>query len=183
MLPVPAKVKKKIKELKTNSAAGPDGISPLLLQKCSDQLAPVLATIYKKSLNKGEVPEEWKQATVVPIYKKGSKAAPGNYRPVSLTCVSCKIMESLIKDDIMQHLSRNGLVNKTQHGFMKGRSCTTNLLEFLDKVTESADKGERIDIIYLDFAKTFDKVPTERLLKKVNHMESLERWDNVCGPG
>ena len=77
------------------------------------------------------------------LYKKGSKAAPENYRPVSLTCVSSKIMESLIKDDIMQHLSRNGLVNKTQHGFMKGKSCTTNLLEFLDKV------------------------PTERLLKKV----------------
>ena len=76
-------------------------------------------------------------------------------------------MESLIKDDIMQNLSRNGLVNKTQHSFMKGRSCTTNLREFLDKVTESADKGERIDIIYLDFAKAFDKVPTERLLKKV----------------
>ena len=84
-----AKVNKKIKNLRTNSAAGPDGISPKLLQECSDQLAPVLTMIYKKSLDQGIVPEEWKQAKVVPIYKKGSKTSPGNYRPVSLTCVCC----------------------------------------------------------------------------------------------
>ena len=73
-------------------------------------------------------------------------------------------MESLIKDDIMQHLTRNRLINTSQHGFMKGKSCTTNLLKFLDKVTEAADKGKNIDIIYLDFAKAFDKVHTARLL-------------------
>ena len=117
----------------------------------------------------GIVPEEWKEAKVVPIYKKGSKTASGNYRPVSLTCICCKMIESLIKDDIMQHLNRNRLINNSQHGFMKGKSCTTNLLKFLDKVTEAADKGKSIaiDIIYLDFAKAFDKVPTERLLRKV----------------
>ena len=69
-------------------------------------------------------------------------------------------MESLIKDDIMQHLTRNRLINTSQHGFMKGKSCTANPLKFLDKVTEAADKGKNIDIIYLDFTKAFDKVPT-----------------------
>ena len=127
----------------------------------------------------GIVPEEWKEAKVVPIYKKGSKTASGNYRPVSLTCICCKMIESLIKDDIMQHLNRNRLINNSQHGFMKGKSCTTNLLKFLDKVTEAADKGKSIaiDIIYLDFAKAFDKVPTERLLRKVGGPWSiLKSW-------
>ena len=75
-----AKVKRKIKELKPHSAAGPDGISPRLLQSCVEEISPVLAMIYRKSLDQGIVPEEWKQANVVPIFKKGSKSKPGNYR-------------------------------------------------------------------------------------------------------
>ena len=84
------------------------------------------------------------------IFKKGSKASPGNYRPVSLTCVPCKIMESIMKDDLMAHLDRNKLIASSQHGFMKQRSCTTNLLEFLDRVTAAADKGKNVDTVYLD---------------------------------
>ena len=113
------------------------------------------------------MPEEWRTANVVPIFKKGSKKEPGNYRPVSLTSVPCKIMESILKDDIMVHLKRNKLVAPSQHGFMKNRSCTTNLLEFLERITAEADVGKSVDVIYLDFAKAFDKVPTERLIKKV----------------
>ena len=103
------KVKNKIKNLKPHSAAGPDGLSPKLLKECIDQMSPILAMIYRKSMNQGEVPEEWRQANVVPIFKKGSKASPGNYCPVSLTCVPCKIMESIVKDDLMAHLDRNKL--------------------------------------------------------------------------
>ena len=86
---------------------------------------------------------------------------------MSLTCVSCKILKSILKDDIMDHLSRNKLIKSSQHGFMKGKSCATNLLEFLDKLTEATDKMTPTDVVYLDFAKAFDKVPTERLLRKV----------------
>ena len=122
--------------------------------------------IFRKSVNNSEVPAEWKTATVIPIFKKGKKSAAGNYRPVSLKSVSCKVLESILKDDIMDHLSRNQLIKKSQHGFMKGKSCATNLLEFLDKITEATDKGTATDVIYLDFAQAFDKVPTERLLRK-----------------
>ena len=76
-------------------------------------------------------------------------------------------MEKILKDDIMGHLDNKRLIKKSQHGFMKGKSCATNLLEFLDKITEATDKGIFTDVIYLDFAKAFDKVPTERLLRKV----------------
>ena len=161
------KVKRKIKNLKPHSAAGLDGIAPRFLLNCIDQIAPVLAMLYRKSVETGQVPEEWRQANVVPKFKKGSKKEAGNYRPVSLTCVSCKLLESILKDDIMQHLTSNKLLKKSQHGFMAGKSCTTNLLEFLKKVTEAAGKGKSVDIVYLDFAKAFDKVPTERLLKKL----------------
>ena len=161
------KVRRKIKKLKPHSAAGPDGITPKLLQNCIEEISPVLAMIYRKSMVQGVVPEEWRQANVIPIFKKGKKSDPGNYRPVSLTSVACKMMESIVKDDLMAHLERNRLINKSQHGFMRNRSCTTNLLEFLEVITEAADSGKNIDVIYLDFAKAFDKVPTERLLRKL----------------
>ena len=159
------KVRRKIRQLKPHSAAGPDGIAPKLLQQCEDELAPVLAMLYRKLLNSGQVPAEWKTASVIPI-KKGKKTAAENYCPVQLTCVSCKLLESIIKDDIMDHLSRNQLIRKSQHGFMKGKSCTTNLLEFLQNNRSNRQKTST-DVVYLDFAKAFDKVPTERLLRKV----------------
>ena len=162
-----AKVKKKIKDLKPHGAAGPDGIRPKLLQECVNEIAPVLAMIGRKSLNTGVVPEEWKTANVVPIFKKGSKTSPGNYRPVSLTSVCCKVIESIIKDDLVLHLKTNNLVNPSQHGFTKNRSCTTNLLEFLEDVTKEVDSGKNVDVVYLDFAKAFDKVPKVRLLNKL----------------
>ena len=161
------KVKRKIRELKTHGAAGPDGIRPQLLQQCVDELSPVLAMIRRKSLDTGNVPEEWRKANVVPIFKKGSKSSPANYRPVSLTCVSCKIIESIIKDDLVAHLRANKLITPSQHGFTKNRSCATNLLEFMEEITREVDRGECVDVVYLDFAKAFDKVPTARLLKKL----------------
>jgi hypothetical protein len=92
---------------------------------------------------------------------------PGNYRPVSLTSVLCKVLESIIKDAIMTHLLQNKLLRDSQHGFMPNRSCTTNLIEFMDAVTESVDDGTPVDIFYLDFSKAFDSVPHERLMIKL----------------
>ena len=161
------KVKMAIKRLKKGSAAGPDEIGPQLLQELVEVLASPLATIMRKSLEEGSVPDDWRAANVAPIFKKGAKSSPGNYRPVSLTSVCCRIMETIIKDDIVQHLERSGLINATQHGFMRGKSCASNLLCFLEKVTAAVDSGEAVDVVFLDFAKAFDKVPVQRLLKKV----------------
>ena len=160
-------VKRKIKDLRPEAASGPDGIGPRLLQELVDGLAPALVTVFRKSMDEGEVPDDWRKANVTPIFKKGSKASPGNYRPVSLTSVACKIMETIIRDDVTKHLAKNKLLNNSQHGFMKNRSCTTNLIEFLEKATTVVDEGGGFDIIYLDFAKAFDKVPIQRLMKKV----------------
>ena len=131
------KIRKKLHKLKAHSTARQDGISPKLLQQCEDELAPVLAMIYRKSLNSGAT--EWRTATVIPIFKKKKKSAAENYRLVSLTCVSCKVLESILKDDIMVHLHNNQLIKKSYQGFMKIKSWSTNLLEFLDKITGATD--------------------------------------------
>ena len=126
-----------------------------------------MAIVMRRSLNEGAVPMDWRTANVSPIFKKGSKFSPGNYRPVSLTSVCCKMMESIIKDEVVGHLEKHGLIRPSQHGFMRGKSCTTNLLSFLEKVTAAIDRGDPVDVVFLDFAKAFDKVPVERLVKKV----------------
>jgi hypothetical protein len=157
---------RKIQNLRSEAASGPDGIGPKILQELREELAPGLAYIFNKSMEEGAVPADWKEANVTPIFKKGAKSKPENYRPVSLTSVSCKIMESIIRDAMTEHLHNCNLIKKSQHGFLKDRSCVTNLLEFLEKATSVVDSGKGFDVIYLDFAKAFDKVPLERLLSK-----------------
>jgi Reverse transcriptase (RNA-dependent DNA polymerase) len=161
------KVKKKIKNLRADSAAGPDGLHPKLLKETCNEIAYPLCIIFRRSLNENEIPTDWKRATVTPIYKSGTRTDPGNYRPVSLTSVPCKLLESIIEEEITVHLSSNKLISESQHGFMKGRSCATNIIEFMEVITKSTDQGDPVDIFYLDFSKAFDKVPRERLIVKL----------------
>jgi Reverse transcriptase (RNA-dependent DNA polymerase) len=162
-----ADVMRKLRKLRADSAAGPDGIHPKILVECAAEISEPLAEIYIKSLRESVIPADWKTATVTPIFKKGKRSDPGNYRPVSLTSVPCKVLESIIKDNVMQHLLSNKLLKDSQHGFMPNRSCTTNLIEFMEPVTRNVDKGRPVDIFYLDFSKAFDSVPHERLLVKL----------------
>ena len=160
-------VEKMLLAVNPDKAPGPDGLSPAVLKKASTALSYPLSVLFNRSMNESRLPADWKQALVTPIFKKGSKAMPGNYRPVSLTCIVCKIMEKLIRDKLVQHLSKSELISHDQHGFVKGRSCTTQLLEVLDVWTKVLDEGGRIDVIYMDFQKAFDTVPHRRLIHKV----------------
>ena len=159
-------VKKKLAALR-NGASGPDGITPKFLKEYANELAPALTMIFNKSMCEGLVPEDWRVANVTPIFKKGSKGDPGNYRPVSLTSVPCRVMEACLRDIIVEHLEINKLVKDSQHGFVKNKSCTTNLLQFLEILTTAQDQHQPMDVIYLDFAKAFDKVPHRRLMEKL----------------
>ena len=94
------KVKEKLRNLRPDSAPGPDKLWPRILQSLSSTLAQPLAMVYTKSLGEGTVPPDWKLANIAPVLKKGSKSNTGNYRPVSLTCVLCKVMESILRDEI-----------------------------------------------------------------------------------
>jgi len=115
----------------------------------------------------GCVPRQWKDANVSPIFKKGSRIAAANYRPVSLTSIVCKVMEGLIRDGLMEYLLSEGLIANEQHGFVKGKACVTNLLETLDLITRALCDGHAVDVLYLDFLKAFDMVLHRRLIHKL----------------
>ncbi len=149
------------KKLKTRGAPGPDGITAGLLQELAWEIAPALTILFRKSMAEGSVPADWRRANA--HLQERLKIDPGNYRPVSLTSICGKLMEGHIKREITRHLTDNNLLLSTQHGFVSGKSCTTNLLEFMEMATKAADEGLSLDVVYLDFAKAFDKVPKKRL--------------------
>ena len=103
----------------------------------------------------------------MPIFKKGNRQLPRNYRPVSLTAIPCKILESIIKDELMKHLTAGDLLAAGQHGFRSRRSCNTQLLEVINEWSLIIEQGDPIDTLYMDFQKAFDSVPHERLLNKL----------------
>jgi len=107
---------------------------------------------------RGHLLHFWRVTSVTPIYKKGRKKIPGSYRPVSLTLVPGKIMEQFILSALTRHMKDNQGIRPSQHGFMKGRSCLTNLISFYDQVTCLVEEAKAVDVIYLDFSKAFDIV-------------------------
>ncbi len=163
---------KKLSEINVNKSPGLDDLHPKLLFELRHQLVSPLTKLFKLSLENGIVPQEWKEARVSPLFKKplfkkGQRDKPENYRPVSLTSIIGKIFESIIKDNLVEHLDRHKLIRNSQHGFIKSRSCLTNILSFMESVTLHVHEGNPVDIVYLDFAKAFDKVPYERLFRKL----------------
>ena len=163
----PDAVKKKLSQLNANKAQGPDAVPSRVLKELSEELSVPLCKLFVKSVEEGIVPNDWKTAVVTPIFKKGTRTDPGNYRPVSLTCVTCKILESFVRDAIVDHMTGENLYADCQHGFRKKRSCVTQLLEVMEDFTTMINKGDNIDVLYLDFKKAFDSVPHERLLLKL----------------
>lgn len=160
-------VQKLLANLNPYKAMGPDGISPRILKELSIELAPALTTIFQSSVSSGSVPSDWRDAHVTPIFKKGEQYNPANYRPISLTCVSCKLLEHIVVGAVMSHFDTNHVLNDNQHGFRRGRSCETQLLEFAEELTCSTERGEQTDVLIMDFAKAFDRVNHSLLLHKL----------------
>ena len=126
----PEMIAKKIKKMKDNKSPGVDGIPPKLLKEIIEQISTPLAKLFNLSLEKGIVPSEWKEANITPLFKKGSRNKPENHRTVSLTSVVCKLLETLIRDHMVEFLVKHKLINTSQHGFLKAKSCLINLLFF-----------------------------------------------------
>ena len=144
-------VTKGLLKLNANKACGPDKLYPRILKELANEIAEPLQVIFNKSLNEGKVPQDWKLANVTPIFKKGSRNLRSNYRPVSLTSVVCRVLESVIRDYVTDYLNKYKLIKESQHGFSKGKSCQTNLLTFFDRITSEVDKKHEVDVVYLDF--------------------------------
>ena len=160
-------VKKLLLKLDQSKSMGPDGIHPKLLATLStnNQFVEAITLLFQKCYSSKEMPLVWKTANVTALHKKGSKTDPCNYRPISLTCILCKVYETIIRSHIFEHVSH--LISKKQHGFMPARSCLSNLLESIDIINDMLSTGEYVDIFYLDFQKAFDTVPHFRLIEKL----------------
>ena len=156
-------------EINPSKAARPDQIPCRILKELSKVLAPMLTIIYRQSLDAGKLPKQWLHANVTPVFKKGTTCLAENYRPVSLTCVACKIMEHIICTHVRGHLDRHGILSRVQHGFRSMYSCETQLVTTLQDLFTIRDKGIQVDITILDFSKAFDKVPHKRLIHKLHH--------------
>ena len=154
-----------LRSLNPDKALGPDGIPGRILKETAKQIAPSLTLLFNKSLHSAVVPGKWKLANVVPVFKRGIKEHVQNYRPISLLCIVSKVLERCISNNIWEHLQE--IMNDHQHGFMPGRSSTSQLVGVLDKIGKVLDRGEQIDVIYLDMTKAFDKVNHELLINKL----------------
>ena len=163
----PEVVASKMNNMKENKSPGVDGISPKILKETVEQISTLLAHVFNMSLQEAIVPLEWKEAYIIPLFKPGSRNKSVHYRPVSLTSVIFKLLETIIRDHMMDFLIKHKLINPSLHGFLKARSCLTNLLCFFEEITKWVDEGSPVDVIYLDFQKAFDKVPHQRLILKL----------------
>jgi len=149
---------------------------PRVPRELADVIAEPLSIIFERSWRTGEVPKDWRKVSVTPIFKKGKKEDPGNYRLVSLTSISGKVMEQLILEVIIkQVVGEQKLMRSSQHGFSKGKSCLTNLIAFYDGMTGWVDEGRAVDVVYLNFSKAFDTVSHNILLGKLRKC-GLDAW-------
>jgi len=132
---------------------GPDGYHPRLLNQTAEQLCLPLCLIYRRSLAEEILPSDWKEANVIPVFKKGDHHQPNNYQPISLKSTICKVFESIIKDSIVSHMMENNLFSKMQHGFLPKWSCITQLLMATEYWSKALSHGDAVDIIYLTLRK------------------------------
>ena len=157
-------IDKLLKGMSPHKAAGPDKFKPIVLQTLHKELAPILQVIFQRSIDTGKIPDIRKEANVSPIYKKGDKSDPSNYRPISLTCVLCKILEHIVASSLVKHFAELDIFYEMQHGFREKRSCETQLIMLIDELAKNMQMGKQTDLILLDFSKAFDKVAHEKLL-------------------
>ena len=162
-------VQKMLEGLDPGKASGPDNIPPTVLKQLAPTLGPILTDLFNRSYQTGVVPQDWRDANVAAIFKKGKKTLAANYRPISLTCICCKLFEHVMTRHVMQHAENHNILYGLQHGFRSGLSCETQLVEFVHDLAGNCHRGHQTDVLVMDFSKAFDKVGHDRLLAKLEH--------------
>ena len=160
-----AEVENYLRNLDITKASGPDKIPARLLKECGRHIAPSICELFNVSLRVGRLPVEWKSANVTPVHKKHLKEPAENYRPISLLPIIAKLLERCVCRRLYEHVI--SAISLGQHGFLRNRSCTTQLLQVLHKIGKNLDSNIQTDIVYLDFAKAFDSVDHGLILAKL----------------
>ena len=163
-----AGILKLLKNLKPGKAAGTDRLKPILLKELREEIASIIQVFFERSIKTGKLPSEWCRAQVSPIFKKGDKSSPANYRPISLTCILCKFLEHIMASHLVRHLNKHDLLYDLQHGFREKRACETQLTMLFEDLARTTSSGKQTDFILLDFSKAFDKVNHSKLLWKLH---------------
>ena len=166
----PDLVVKSVNNLKNSVSRSPDCIPAMFLKQTISTLAEPLAQLFSASLKLGKVPDCWLQQIITPIYKKGLKSLPSNWRPIAGTSPTCRTLEDIIRNHITSFLLKNNIISKVQYGFLAGRSTLTQQLNLLNSLTYNYERNVQSEIIYLDFAKAFDSVSHQKLLFLLNHL-------------
>jgi len=175
----PTNILKYIERLNSSKSPGMDGVHPFVVKSCASSFAEIFSRIFLSSFPSGKIPEAWRLAHISPVFKKGNRSAPGNYRPISLTSIPCKIMERIVRDIMMDHLYTSNTIAPEQHGFVLRKSVVTNLLQTADRISDGLDKGLHVLVFYLDFAKAFDRVCHASLRTKLiacGFCSSIVNW-------
>ncbi|MCP3852899.1 MAG: hypothetical protein GY694_22125, partial [Gammaproteobacteria bacterium] len=170
---------KLLQNINPNKAVGPDQIPGKFLKLCCDEMAFIFQTLFQASIDQGIIPSDWKEANITPLFKKGDRSSAENYRPISLTSVSCKLLEHVVHTSIMSHFDNFDVLDNAQHGFRKKRSCISQLVITINDFANCLKNSQQIDAILLDFSKAFDKVDHEGLILKLEHLgirNSLLLW-------
>ena len=142
----------------------------MILKNAANEISPFLKIIFDQSLQTGKLPDDWVEANVAPVFKKGDRHSPANYRPISLTCVCAKLLEHIICKQIMSHFSKNKILTRVQHGFPSKHSCESQLLiTTIDEFIHNFESKTQTDVVVLDFSRAFNDVPHQRLLHKLDH--------------
>ena len=163
-------VQQELVSLDVNSCMGADEIHPRLLSHCAATLCRPLSLIYSASLREGLLPLEWLSSQIVPIFKKGARTDPLNYRPVAMTSVPCKVLERIIVRRMKSYLEDNNLISMHQFGFRSLHSTTDQLILAYEEVTRDVDEAKMVDMLFFDFSKAFDKVSHVVLIQKLNEI-------------
>ena len=130
-------------------------------------------------MDSGTLPTDWLKANITSVYKKGDKHLAENYRPILLTCVACKLLEHLICKHLMNHLERNNILTKLNHGFRSGYSCESQLIVTMEDFLQAHNRNIQVDSAILDFSKAFDTLPHRKLLHKLTSYRingSIHSW-------
>jgi hypothetical protein len=173
------KVLRALKNLPSKCTRSPDGYPAVFLKNIADAICLPLSMLFQKSMSQGVIPNIWKKAIVIPVFKKGNSSKVSNYRPISLTCIICKIMEHIIGEILNSYLLTNNLICSSQFGFLKGRSTCTQLLVTLNDWIGYLNNNMSVDATYIDFAKAFDSVSHPKLfvkLKSFGICNNLLNW-------